>query len=229
MLRADCAVVRVPSPIRLMASAIVVLGLGMATQCRGAELGGVHGRVTLAVEGATIAEARPLIVFLDAVKGALDYRVPTEVPKISQRDATFSPDFLVVAARQRVELPNDDLIVHNVFSASKPNQLDLGLYPKGESKTVAFDHPGAVSVYCSIHESMNALIFVAPSPYHSEVGTAGTFTIADVPPGTYRLRTWSPMLPEASGEVTVVARKFTEAALSIAERTDHVSGATPVR
>jgi hypothetical protein len=202
---------------RGVARALLLLGLGVAAAPgAGAELGGVRGRVTLAVEGARLSDARPVVVFLDAPDGRLYYPMPTDVPKISQKNATFSPGFLLIAAGQSVLMPNDDTIFHNVFSYSKPNELDLGLYPKGESKTVTFDHPGVVRIYCSIHESMNALIFVAPSPYHEIVRASGAFEIRAVPPGRYRLRTWSPILPEANRGVTIAGGQIAEIDISIA-------------
>ena len=70
-------------------------------------------------------------------------------------------------------MPNDDVIFHNVFSYSTPNDFDLGLYPRGESRAKTFQYPGVVRIYCSIHESMNATIFVAPSIWHAVVGADG--------------------------------------------------------
>src|SRR2546425_11772208 len=153
------------------------------------EPGSVRGTVVVLVEGVRLADVGPLVVFLDGVAGALEYQVPSQVLRISQKNAKFSPSFLVVARGQTVEMPNDDTIFHNVFSYSKPNEKELGLYPKGESRSVTFPHAGVVRVYCSIHESMSATIFVAPSPYHVVAEASGAFAIPDVPPGRYRLRT----------------------------------------
>jgi len=167
------------------------------------EPGSVRGRVEIAVEGVSLADTGPLVVYLEAPKGDLEYPIPREIPKISQRNARFAPSFLVVARGQTVEMPNDDTIVHNVFSYSKPNDLDLGLYPKGQSRLVTLRHAGVVRVYCSIHESMNATIFVAPSPYYALTDATGQFQIRGVPRGSYRLRTWNQMLPEASRDAQV--------------------------
>ena len=50
-------------------------------------------------------------------------------------------------------------------------------------------------IYCSIHERMNGLIFVTPSPLFATPSPGGEYRIADVPPGRYRLRVWSERLP----------------------------------
>ena len=204
--------------MRLRTGLLIAL-VGLAAGPVGAQAAGsVRGQIALRVEGARLADVGPMVVYLDGVDRDLEYRVPAEIPRISQKDARFAPSFLVIARGQTVDMPNDDTIVHNVFSYSRPNELDLGLYPKGNSKAITFLHSGVVRVYCSIHESMNAVIFVAPSPYHALAGASGAFEIANVPAGRYRLRTWNQMLPEAAREVELAAGKDAEVELPIEAR-----------
>ena len=179
--------------------------------------GSLRGRVRLAVPGVRIEDMGALVVFLDGREGRLAYDIPAAVPKIHQRDARFIPGFLIVAAGQSVEMPNDDAIVHNVFSYSKPNEFDLKTYPGDTSTTVTLRHPGVVRVYCSIHASMNATIFVAPSPYACRAGPDGAFEIPDVPAGEYMLRTWNHPLPPQAIPIVVKPGAPTEVAVAIGE------------
>ncbi|MEM7235492.1 MAG: hypothetical protein AAF517_25185 [Planctomycetota bacterium] len=174
------------------------------------ETGKLKGTVSVAVSGVSVSDLGPVVAFLDAVDGStVKFEVPKELPTMSQKNAKFSPSFLVVVAGQTVRLPNDDKIVHNVFSYSKPNDFDLGLYPKGKEKRVRMVHPGVVDVYCSIHAKMNAVILVSPSPYFCEVESSGSFRLEGVPPGKYRLTVWNKKLPETSKIVEVTAGKET--------------------
>jgi plastocyanin len=170
-----------------------------------AETGGVSGRVSLGLEGVRLGDVGPIVIFLDGVSGALAFDPPSEVRTIHQKNARFSPGFLAVAVGQRIAMPNDDAIFHNVFSFSKPNDFDLGLYPSGESRSLRFAHSGLVRMYCSIHESMSASIFVAPSPWFAIANGEGGFEISDVPVGSYRVRVWNEKLPESSRSVSVRA------------------------
>ena len=180
--------------------------------------GVVRGKVDLRLKGVRIKDIAPVVVYLDALEGKLPYKVPKKVPRITQKDARFSPTFLVVTAGQTVEFPNDDLIAHNVFSYSKRNEFDLGLYPKGETKFVKFTYPGSVRVYCSIHESMSVTIFVAPLSYHDQVDTLGAFEISGVPPGKYWLKTWPNFLPEVKQKIEIVEDKVTNVEIMILEQ-----------
>jgi len=177
--------------------------------------GDVRGRVRLEVAGTRIADAGPIVAYLEPLGGAAAPPPPGTVPKVYQKDARFSPQFLAIAAGQSVAMPNDDAIYHNVFSYSTPNDFDLGLYPAGESRTVTFRHAGVVRTYCSIHESMSGTIFVAPTRYFTVMRPSGDFEIRDVAPGRYKLTTWCERLPAVTREIQVQPGKGTAVELVI--------------
>lgn len=169
----------------------------------------VRGQVSTALPGVRLTDVSPVVVYLTALEGRLQYTIPEKRPKIAQKNAQFEPSFLVIAVGQTVSIPNRDRMLHNVFSYSEAKQFDLGLYPKSEMRTVTFPEPGVVPLYCSIHASMNATIFVAPSPYHAIVSRTGSFAIRNAPEGQYRLKTWSRKLPSLERTIEVKAGKTT--------------------
>jgi plastocyanin len=109
---------------------------------------------------------------------------------IEQRDRRFVPDLVVIPAGSVVTFPNFDPIFHNVFSLSKAKSFDLGNYPKGQTRLVAFPSPGVVAVYCHLHSNMAATIVVTPSRWATQADKNGIFTLKDVPPGTYTVIAW---------------------------------------
>lgn len=165
--------------------------------------GRIEGQIVVKVEGLKPGEPGDLVAFLDGVQGPLDFPIPAAHPTVSQKNARFDPSFLVICRGQTVDMPNDDQITHNVFSYSGPNRFDLGLYPKGSSKSVTFRHAGTVRVYCSIHAKMVGTILVAPSPWFARADDQGRFGMDHVPAGAYQLKTWSSMLPETATPVQV--------------------------
>jgi plastocyanin len=178
--------------------------------------GEVRGRIALGVQGVSLEDTGPVVVYLESAGPPLHFDLPKRPLEIHQKDAAFAPPFLVIAAGETVVMPNDDVIFHNVFSYSTPNDFDLGLYPRGDSRAKTFQYPGVVRIYCSIHESMSATIFVAPSIWHAVVGPHGEFAIRDVPAGKYRLRTWNRRLPPVSQLVEVDGEKVVTADLVVA-------------
>jgi plastocyanin len=200
---------------RLLAAAAAGLALAGA-HASAQETGTLRGSVVLAVEGVRLADVGPVVVYLEPAGGGAR-RPAAAAHRVHQKNATFSPGFLAIAVGQTVEMWNDDAIYHNVFSVSKPNDFDLGIYPSGTSRAVTFRHPGVVRTYCSIHESMRGTIFVSPSPYFATLDGAGRFSIRGVPPGRHRVRTWCERLPDASAGVEVHAGRTTNVELTVGE------------
>jgi plastocyanin len=124
-------------------------------------------------------------------------------PRLMQAGRSFSPRVLGVTAGTRVDFPNADAVFHNVFSYSKAKRFDLGYYGKGKSKSVVFDTPGLIKVFCDIHASMSAYILVVATPFVVQPDALGDYRIVGLPPGDYRLRLWHPERGELSRAVTV--------------------------
>jgi plastocyanin len=142
------------------------------------------------------------VVWLEGVPAGSWQAPRCETTGVS-RGARFAPEFVVIVAGQTVQMPNDDRITHNVFSVSPAKKFDLGHYPQGESRTVKFDKPGVVELFCNIHENMHATVVIVPSIFYAQPGADGQATIAKVPPGNYRLVWWT---PDGSQNVAVTVK-----------------------
>jgi plastocyanin len=182
--------------------------------------GAIRGRVELG-HVAQIAERRPgvsdlgappdrdlpdrlrSVVYLEsAPRGAFDPR-ETSPASMDQRNETFVPHVLAITAGTVVEFPNSDRFYHNVFSLSKAARFDLGRYAKGKSKSVRFDQPGIVRVFCEIHSHMNAFILVFAHPFFAMTDSDGRYRINNVPAGTYNVVAWNEGVASDPKPVTV--------------------------
>jgi hypothetical protein len=111
-------------------------------------------------------------------------------PSLDQKNLQFHPQVLPVMVGTKVEFPNRDNLFHNVFSYSQAKEFDLGRYPKDDSRSVTFDRPGVVRVYCDIHSHMSATILVLKHPYFTSPDDTGTYVLSRVPPGRYKVVLW---------------------------------------
>ncbi len=118
------------------------------------------------------------------------YSPPEKHPVLDQRNLQFHPEVLPILVGTTVDFPNRDNLFHNVFSYSRPKEFDLGRYPKDDSRSVHFDRPGLVRVYCDIHADMYATIVVLPHPFFAMPDDDGTYTIRRVPEGKYTVVFW---------------------------------------
>jgi plastocyanin len=190
----------------------VVLILCVAAMAHGlhgaAANGGIHGRIELR-RALSATERRPnvsdlgaaahrdlpdrtrSVVYLEtAPRGAFE-QTETGRAVLDQRNETFVPHVLAITTGTTVDFPNSDRIYHNVFSLSKTASFDLGRYPMGHSKSVRFDKPGIVRVFCEIHSHMSAFILVFSHPFFAMTDGDGRYRIDNVPPGNYSVIAWN--------------------------------------
>jgi len=129
---------------------------------------------------------------------------PSKVrPEIKQKNLTFDPWLLPVQIGTTVDFPNMDLVFHNVFSYSKTKKFDLGRYSAGKSKSVTFDKPGLVKVFCEIHNTMRAYILVLETPYFSITNPSGKYIIENIPEGDYTIHVWQENLDEFISKIHI--------------------------
>jgi len=163
-----------------------------------------------------------MIVFLEPKDPNVTFPAPTEPAIISQQGAKFSPPLLIISVGQRVDFLNDENrpIEHNVFSQSPAKQFDLGLWRPPTRKSVTFDKPGLVRLFCSIHRYMDGIIYVCPTPFYTTVGNDGAFSISGAPPGDYILKTWqrTPRYSEQEKPITVSEGKTTVVNLQMSRK-----------
>ncbi len=128
---------------------------------------------------------------------------PLSGAMVDQRNRTFLPHVSVVTQGTTVRFPNDDNVFHNVFAYYRAKRFDLGMYPRGASKTVTFDKTGIVAILCNVHSTMSAYIMVVDTPYYAVADSRGMYRIKNITPGKYTLHVWHESGAGKSQEITV--------------------------
>lgn len=162
---------------------------GVLLAAWGLSLAAAAAEVEIAVVGLEDGRARPLA---DAVVSL--HRAGAPPPAggravLDQRDSTFVPGVLPVAAGTRVSFPNSDNTLHHVYSFSPAKRFELPLYSGRQAEPVLFDTPGVVVLGCNIHDWMVAHVVVLDTPHFGRTDQAGRVRL-QAPPGDYRLRVW---------------------------------------
>jgi plastocyanin len=96
-----------------------------------------------------------LVIVSGLSTGAL---AATEV--IHQQGRAFSVESISVKKGGSLTFFNDDSVPHNIMSASKGNEFNLGSQGPGSSTDVTFKEAGDVSVICAIHPRMKMIVKV---------------------------------------------------------------------
>lgn len=141
--------------------------------------------------GHDMPDVRRSVVYLESAPSLAFPDFEPQRATMDQRNETFVPHVLAITVGTTVDFPNSDNIYHNVFSLRGPRPFDLGRYAAGRSKSVRFDRPGIVRVFCEIHSHMNAFILVFNHRFFAVTAADGRYQIGRVPPGTYTLVAWN--------------------------------------
>ncbi len=155
-------------------------------------------------------DRRRSVVYLESAPRAAFEQRDEPRAKLDQRGEAFVPHVLAIVAGTTVDFPNNDKTYHNVFSLSPIKPFDLGRYAVGRSKSIRFDRPGIIRVFCDIHSHMSAFILVFAHRHFAVTDDEGRYRLDNVPPGTYTVIAWNEatptdsrrvVLPEAGGDV----------------------------
>ena len=117
--------------------------------------------------------------------------------RLVQKDKRFSPHVVAVRVGTEIEFPNQDPFFHDVFSIYRGKPFDLGLYESGTTRKVKFSQPGVSYIFCNIHPEMSAAVVAVPTPHFALTSEDGSFQIAHVPPGHYKMEFWYELASEA--------------------------------
>jgi plastocyanin len=172
----------------------------------------VHGQLSLSSGGRPLRseEAQDAVVYFrpDAVAALV---VPAKPFVIATERKTFVPRVLPIPVGASVRFPNNDPILHNVFSSTREASFDLGLYGRSDGESYHFTQPGVIRVFCNVHHAMVAYVLVLDTPYYTKPDAQGRFSLKGIPAGPGELFVWhersqlwrSKISPDANGEIKV--------------------------
>ncbi|MBK9063565.1 MAG: carboxypeptidase regulatory-like domain-containing protein [Acidobacteria bacterium] len=135
------------------------------------------------------------------------YPPPTTAAVIDQKGCTYHPHVFGVVTGQNIEILNSDPTLHNIHSLPEKNEaFNLGMPVQGMKYTKKFDKPEVmVRIKCDVHGWMSAFCGVVAHPFFAVTAADGTYTIKDLPAGTYTIEAWHEKFGTQTQQVTVGA------------------------
>ena len=147
------------------------------------------------------------VVYLKNVERGKAWEKSSGVPHIDNVKCDFKPHVQIISAGD-FEIVNSDPVLHNTHGFyGKLTAFNVALPNQGQRIKRQLKKSGLVRVECDAHGWMLGWVYVADNPYHAVTARDGTFTIKDVPPGSYTLVTWQEYAGEVEMPVSVKAKE----------------------
>lgn len=190
--------------------------LRMSTDKNCVQEGGPNPQSDALLVGAGGALRNAFVYVKDGLDPAYAFDVPTTPAVLDQKGCIYTPRVLGVRVGQSIEVVNSDPTLHNVHALPMVNQEFNHGQPKQFSRlSKAFTAPEVmVRFKCDVHSWMAAWVGVVPHPYFAVTAADGSFTLPNLPPGTYTLEAWHEKLGTLTQQVTVAASQSATVSLA---------------
>ena len=145
--------------------------------------------------------------FVYIKEGAKPADAPSTVVTLDQVGCEYQPYVFGLQTKQKLVVKNSDSVLHNIHVVPKvagnkeSNQAQMA---KGADLTKTFDNPEVFMTFkCDVHPWMFTYACVVDHPYYAVTGKDGTFKIANLPPGKYKIEAAHRKAGAVSKEITV--------------------------
>jgi len=129
---------------------------------------------------------------------------------IVQRGRVFHPFVTVVEKGTEISFPNDDPMLHHVYSFSPAKRFEIKLYKGLPAAPILFDKTGVVALGCNVHDWMLAYVLVVDTPVFAKSEEDGVAHLRSLVPGKHELMVWYPGIREPVPLQTVTIAGATE-------------------
>lgn len=188
---------------------------------------------------------RQVVVYIESISHGKPF-AEAKAPRIEAKDCRFLPMVNVVRDDHDISVINMDPAMHDVqayetshlgprvlfnvplpISRRYPHEAGLSAHfskhYEGQPVTQRVHMTKGRRVFvmqCGFHAYMESWALVADHPYYTVTDDQGRFSLADIPPGNYRVTVWHPYLREAEAkDVTIKPKETASLDMAIAAPT----------
>ena len=144
------------------------------------------------------------------------FEAPSTPIVIDQNGCWFRPRIVGIQTGQVFEVRNSDPVTHNIHPMAQINREWNHSQGAGDPPMVRkFLKPEVmIRVKCNVHSWMHAFIGVVDNPYFAVSKENSSYSIENLPPGTYTIGFWQEALGTQERQITVAPHSNTQVNLT---------------
>jgi hypothetical protein len=159
------------------------------------------------VAGANGGLENVVLYISDGLTGGALTEVPVAEPVFDQKNCMYTPHVLALDVNQKFKVNTSDQTAHNIHPLPNP-MVNVGWNqsqpPGAPAIEKSWKNPEVIPVQCNIHPWMHGWFVVVKGPY-ATTDSNGSYTINNVPPGSYTVTAWQEAAGTLTQKVTVAA------------------------
>jgi plastocyanin len=160
------------------------------------------------VVGASGGLENVVLYISEGLTGSALTQPSTAVPVFDQKNCVYTPHVLAMDVGETFKVQTSDQTAHNIHPNPNPMTGNIGWNqsqpPGAPPIEKSWKAAEFIDVKCNIHPWMHGYFVVVKGPY-ATTDSNGSYTINDVPPGSYTVTAWQEQSGTQTQKVTVAA------------------------
>ena len=160
------------------------------------------------VVGANGGLENVVLYISEGLTGSALTQPSTAVPVFDQKNCVYTPHVLAMDVGETFKVQTSDQTAHNIHPNPNPMTGNIGWNqsqpPGAPPIEKSWKAAEFIDVKCNIHPWMHGYFAVVKGPY-ATTDSNGSYTINDVPPGSYTVTAWQEQSGTQTQKVTVAA------------------------
>lgn len=148
-----------------------------------------------------------VVLYISAgLPASAEAETATTVPVFDQKNCMYTPHVLALDINQKFKVVTSDQTTHNIHPLPNPMTGNIpwnqSQPPGAQPVEKSWKATEVIPVQCNIHPWMHGWFVVVKGPY-ATTDANGSYTINNVPPGSYTVTAWQEDLGTQTAKVTV--------------------------
>jgi len=197
---------KITGSVKLSGTAPHMKGIDMSKDPYCVKANATPAHLETVVAGASGGLQNVVLYISAGLPASAEAEASTTVPVFDQKNCMYTPHVLALDVNQKFKVTTSDQTTHNIHPLPNPMTGNIpwnqSQPPGAQPVEKSWKATEVIPVQCNIHPWMHGWFVVVKGPYATSDAN-GSYTINNVPPGSYTVTAWQEDLGTQTAKVAV--------------------------